>query len=159
MLEGISGNTVNGVGEAERRSPRQIFWSRKPETLVHEKMQRHTVDRFNSAPAFETIYTKADRGPRLDPPAPQKVAKTAAQWSGLLKACALNRPALRRAGSEAELAERWGLRLKDAKLGALRSRQMGVGWCCDSAGHERSKACLAQTVATFFKFNDRMKSC
>ena len=104
MLEGISGNAVNGVGEGLQRAPRQIFWSRKPETLVHEKIQRYTVDRFNNAPAFETIYTKADRGPRLDAPAPLSIEKSAAQWTIELKAFALNRPALRAAGSEAELA-------------------------------------------------------
>ena len=104
LLEGVSGNTVNGVGETIRRAPRQIFWSRKPETLVHEKMQRHTVNRFNSAPAFETIYTKAERGPRLAEPAPSKIEKSATQWSADLRAFALNRPALRAAGSEAELA-------------------------------------------------------
>ena len=99
MLDGISGNTVNGVGEGGRRSPRQIFWSRKPATLVHEKMQRHTVNRFNSASAFETIYTKADRGPRLDPAAPQKVGTSAAQWTDELRAFALNRPAMRNPGA------------------------------------------------------------
>ena len=100
MLEGISGNAVNGVGEGLQRAPRQIFWSRKPETLVHEKMQRYTVDRFNNAPAFETIYTKADRGPRLDAPAPLSIEKSAAQWTIELKAFARNRPALSAAGDQ-----------------------------------------------------------
>lgn len=81
-----------------------------------KKMQRHTVNRFNTAPAFETIYTKAGRGPRLAEPAARKVENTAVGWSAQLKAFALNRPAQRAAGSKVELV---GI----ATLGPL--------WVCD----------------------------
>ena len=109
LLAPRSGNAVNGVGETAPRRPNQVFWARKPETLVHAALQRATVERFNGVKVYHDVYANADRGPRkLPEPAPVRAEATPGEFTRRLKAFVLNRPAARPAdqaasGSEAEL--------------------------------------------------------
>lgn len=87
--EGLSGNDVNGLGEAAPRRPTPIFWHR-PEKEAFGALQDKVVERFNSVAAFHDVYAKGDRGPRKpDPIAPARRQGTAAGFTGELKAYAL----------------------------------------------------------------------
>ncbi len=89
LSPGVSGNTVNGLGEQSEKRPAPIFWHR-PERETHGAMQEYLVARFNAVPAFHTAYAKGDRGPRKpDPVAPDRVVRSAEEWTGLVKAFAL----------------------------------------------------------------------
>jgi len=109
LLPGVSGNEVNGVGEAACRRPRQIFWSLKPGSIAHGKLLNAVVERFDAVKAFHDVYALADRGPRrLPDPAPQKVGDSPENWTRRAKAFVRNDPGARPAeypgsGSEAEL--------------------------------------------------------
>jgi NAD-dependent dihydropyrimidine dehydrogenase PreA subunit len=109
LLAPLSGNAVNGVGETAPRRPRQVFWARKPETLVHAELQRATVERFNAVQAFHDVYALADRGPRrLPESAAARAQADPAVLTRAVKDFVLDRPDARPdgmpgAGSEAEL--------------------------------------------------------
>jgi hypothetical protein len=80
LLPSISGNELNGVGDAEIRQPRQIFWLKK--TAGHP---------FGP---LQDVYAKADRGiaPRSEP-APVTQSKEPAEWTALVKTFALEHEA------------------------------------------------------------------
>ena len=109
LLAHAAGNDINGVGETEKRRPRQIFWARKPEAVTHSALQSVVVDRFNGPPVLRDVYANAERGPRkLAPPAAERASGDARTWSARVKAFVLNeaggRPdAYPGAGSAAEL--------------------------------------------------------
>ncbi len=85
----MSGNTINGLGEAQPRRPTPIFWHR-PEREAFGAYQTKIVARFNSVPLLGEIYAHGDRGPRkIAPPASTRVEASAAQWTERLKAFAL----------------------------------------------------------------------
>ena len=46
LVPDISGNTINGHGETERRRPRYVYWGNNPGDIAHGDMQRwfYTVD-------------------------------------------------------------------------------------------------------------------
>lgn len=109
LLAPMSGNTINGVHETVKRRPRQVFWARKPETLVHADLQRATVERFNGVQAYHDVYALADRGPRKLPErTAARAGGTAQEITRRVKAFVLNQPGARPAeyagaGSEADL--------------------------------------------------------
>ena len=85
----VSGNQINGLGEAVRRRPTPIFWHR-PEREAFGEYQKRIVAGFNSVPVLADAYANGDRGPRkIAPPAVTKAEGTAAQWTERLKAFAL----------------------------------------------------------------------
>jgi epoxyqueuosine reductase QueG len=86
---GLSGNTVNGVGERAPRRPSPIFWHR-PEKEAFGALQEHVVARFNSVGVYHDVYAKGDRGPRKpDAVAPTRIEKSAAEWAAAVKTFAL----------------------------------------------------------------------
>lgn len=85
----LSGNTINGLGEAEARRPTPIFWHR-PEREAFGAYQTRIVARFNSVPILADIYSRGDRGPRkIAPPAATRVQASAAEFTARMKAFAL----------------------------------------------------------------------
>ena len=42
----VSGNTINGLGDAERRQPSYVYWGNSPDDVAHGDVQRwfYTVD-------------------------------------------------------------------------------------------------------------------
>jgi epoxyqueuosine reductase len=88
LYPSVSGNTVNGVGENTERRPTPIFWHR-PERESHGALQERVVARFNAVPEFHAAYAEGDRGPRMpDPVAPERVARSPAEWTGIVKSFA-----------------------------------------------------------------------
>jgi len=89
-LPAVSGNAVNGVGEAAPRRPTPIFWH-KPEIEAHGALQESIVAHFNAHPGLRRIYWDvAARGPKQLPPvAAQREARSAEAWSAALKEHAL----------------------------------------------------------------------
>lgn len=106
---GISGNTINGLGEPKPRSPTQIFWHRDTKGKELGEVQDHVVEKYNSVPALAKVYREADRGPRkLPEKVDQQVQKSPVEWTKAVKGFALNEPGARPEGvpgkgSEAEL--------------------------------------------------------
>jgi ferredoxin len=85
----VSGNTLNGLGEAEPRRPTPIFWHR-PEREAFGTYQERVVAQFQSVPALRAVYAEGDRGPRRpDPVAPARAAEPAGGWTDALKTFAL----------------------------------------------------------------------
>jgi epoxyqueuosine reductase len=86
---GLSGNAVNGAGEAAPRRATPIFWHR-PEREAFGRLQEHVVARFNSVPVYRDVYATGDRGPRrTDPVAPVLVERSPEAWTSAVKAFAL----------------------------------------------------------------------
>ncbi len=86
---GVSGNAINGLGEATQRPPTPIFWHR-PEREALGRLQEEVVARFNSVPAYRDVYARGDRGPRRpDPIADVRVERSAEQWTEAIKTFAL----------------------------------------------------------------------
>lgn len=89
----VSGNAINGLGEAQTRRPTPIFWHR-PEREAFGAYQTKIVARFNSVPVLADIYANGDRGPRkIAPPAATRIQATAAQFTAQMKAFALSHEA------------------------------------------------------------------
>ena len=36
----VSGNTINGLGDAERRQPSYVYWGNSPDDVAHGDVQR-----------------------------------------------------------------------------------------------------------------------
>lgn len=85
----ISGNTVNGVGEAAMRQPSRFFWH-PPEEQTHGALQRETSRRFDAIrsnhPAY---YPNADRGPELVDTARLQEPGGGEHWTKAVKAFVL----------------------------------------------------------------------
>jgi epoxyqueuosine reductase len=108
LVAQASGREVNGVGDPVKRSARQIFWARKPETVAHSAMQKHTVERFNGVTEFDAVYRNADRGPRLTGPAASKQTRSAEEWTVLVSNFVRNADGTR-AGGMSNAAEMVGI--------------------------------------------------
>jgi epoxyqueuosine reductase len=109
---GVSGNAINGLGEATPRRPRQVFWQAawlKPgASHPMAPLLAAVVEHFNRVSAFREAYAHADRGPRELPEPGSRLEDSAEGWTGRIKRFALNEPGARPAGypgagSEAEL--------------------------------------------------------
>jgi ferredoxin len=93
LPEGVSGNAVNGLGEAEPARPRPFFWH-PPGQHAFGELQRAIVDHHRQSEAIAAAYSRdADRGPRPLPRAGVRDERTAAQWSAELKTFALEHEA------------------------------------------------------------------
>ena len=83
----IRGTEINGVGETEKRRPTKIFWFRAPKHETFANVQRIITERFVSVEKLDHVYRYADRGPRKQSEvAPERVERTAEEWSTLVKA-------------------------------------------------------------------------
>ena len=90
LLPPISGNDFNGVGEAQPRRPRQIFWLKKTAGHPFGRLQDAVVNRYNSVPQLNEVYANADRGPQpRREPAAERVRRSAEAWTAGIKAFAL----------------------------------------------------------------------
>ena len=105
----LSGNTVNGVGEAHPRRPTKIFWHYDTRGKVFGEVQDALLARFLTHETVSKGFVGLDRGPEPPPecdapPGPG----TPEDWTRRVKAFALNEPGARPQGvpgegSEAEL--------------------------------------------------------
>ena len=89
-LPPVTGNAVNGLGEATPRRPTPIFWHR-PEREAHGKLQERIVTRFNAVPELNKAYFDRDaRGPRMLPEvSPEGVDRPPDEWVRTIKDFAL----------------------------------------------------------------------
>ena len=90
----VSGNAINGLGEAAARRPRQIYWHRA-ENLAHGDLQNWMVANYNKHPRLSQVFRgPGSRGPaKLDPVAETARIDTPAGWSAAVKDFALRNEA------------------------------------------------------------------
>lgn len=72
----ISGNTINGLGETERRQPRMVYWAPNPDDIPHGDLQRYFYTQGGDHAARAKI--REERQAILDTPLPDVAATTAA---------------------------------------------------------------------------------
>ncbi len=86
----VSGNAINGVGEAAVRRPSPVYWH-PPESIPHGKLQLWFYQHTPPDPAL--LEARRDRQAAveapLDPLAETKVERSAAEWSAEVKRVAL----------------------------------------------------------------------
>ena len=89
-LPAISGNTVNGLGEAEVRRASPFFWH-PADRQTHGDMQAYTSRQLRpkSGEDFSFRNPEVDRGPKPGPVAAEKAPGDAAYWTARLKMFAL----------------------------------------------------------------------
>lgn len=88
---GISGNAINGLGEAEFRRPRRIYWT-DPREIPHGEMMMWFLGKCNrEVPGTADLYNRhGGRGPRERAPiAATRVERSPAQWAAAVRAFAL----------------------------------------------------------------------
>lgn len=85
----LSGNTVNGLGEEAPRRPSPIYWH-APDATPHGRLQNYFYARNANAPG--AAEARARRQAILDAPvpelAPERVERSAEEWSAAVKAVA-----------------------------------------------------------------------
>ena len=85
----ISGNRVNGLGEAEPRRPSCFFWH-PPDRQTHGDLQRFVVQNFEIARQGHPHWdVNVDRGPKPIPANPERTPGDAAYWTETVKRFAL----------------------------------------------------------------------
>ncbi len=86
----VSGNTINGLGEAGRRRPSPIYW-RRAETIAHGPLMNYMIGKFQSVGVLREIYDRREnREPRkLVPVAAEQAGDTAENWTRAVKDFAL----------------------------------------------------------------------
>jgi epoxyqueuosine reductase len=85
----ISGNTVNGLGETQRRPPTPIMWHQPKRIPKFAAIQQEVNDRYESEPLLTGVFDTPDR---REPPAPiaeTRQSGTAAEWTARVKEFAL----------------------------------------------------------------------
>jgi epoxyqueuosine reductase len=90
----VSSETVNGVGEGERRQPSPFFWH-EPSLQTHGELQAYVVKRFyDSADVIEAFSRDPEtlalrpRGPDPIEVAAERVERSPAEWTEEVKAFA-----------------------------------------------------------------------
>jgi len=87
LMPGISGNTINGVGEAEHRRATPVYWH-DPETLAHGELQKWFYTQ--NADDEGINKARADRAEilaiELPPVADQPLQQPAQEWTAQLQA-------------------------------------------------------------------------
>jgi epoxyqueuosine reductase len=91
----VSGNTVNGLGERERRPPSPFFWH-DASLQTHGELQTYVVSRFFDSPGMAAAYHRDEetlklrpRGPDPIPVAPERAKRSPAEWTQAVKEFAL----------------------------------------------------------------------
>ena len=87
----VSGNAINGLGEAERAPPRPVFW-RTDGSIPHEDVMYYFYERYrdNERIAAARKYREETRAIEVSDIAAEKVERSAADWTGQVKAAALD---------------------------------------------------------------------
>jgi Pyruvate/2-oxoacid:ferredoxin oxidoreductase delta subunit len=88
----VSGNTLNGLGEADRRRPTPIYWHYAPHIdLPHRALQDYYQSQFDDKPELQDFHLKyGGRGARQAPDKPAVPVEDAAEsWTAKVKAFAL----------------------------------------------------------------------
>jgi epoxyqueuosine reductase len=95
----VSGNTVNGLGEAERRPPSPFFWH-EASLQTHGELQAYVLSRFYDEPGVADAYSRDEvthelrpRGPDPIPVAAERVERSPAEWTQAVKTFALENEA------------------------------------------------------------------
>ena len=91
LLPEVSGNAINGLGEAAPRRPQVIYWAPDPDTIPHGAAQRWFYQR-NDSP--ELAEERAIRAAEMARPLPEQAPEPAvegasldpADWSARIKA-------------------------------------------------------------------------
>ena len=86
-----SGNDINGLGESTRRKPSAFFWH-PPERQTHGRLQKEVTDYHRRSAAVRKHFSPTPpggRGPKAIPQAREKVQRSAAAWTSLIKEFAL----------------------------------------------------------------------
>jgi len=82
----VSGNSINGLSEAQRRRPTPIYWH-APDATPHGPLQRWFYARTNVEPAVQ--HARAERQSALDEPlaplAAEPRVQSATQWTTTVK--------------------------------------------------------------------------
>ncbi len=84
---GVSGNTVNGLGEQSVRRPSPFFWH-PPERQTHGELQQEVTDYHRRSAEVRHWFNPnppGGRGPEPVPRAEEIVEKSAAEWSALVR--------------------------------------------------------------------------
>lgn len=90
-MPGVSGNTINGLGEAEERRASPFFWhppDRQTHGLLQQKVTNHQQQVPNIARHFSP-HPPHGRGPEPIPQAKEKAPGTAPEWTTRIKSFAL----------------------------------------------------------------------
>ncbi len=85
MPADLSGNTVNGLGEAQRRPPTPIMWHHPKRVPAFAAIQSHVNEAYEGHPALTGAF---DIPERKGPPAPvadQRVVRTPQEWVDAVK--------------------------------------------------------------------------
>ena len=93
----VSGNTINGLGETERRQPAYVYWGNSPDDVAHGDVQRwfYTVDPGLDGYGEERARRAAIIDAPLTPLAETPQAVTEADFDGFSQAgLAASRPAV-----------------------------------------------------------------
>jgi len=84
-MPGVSGNTVNGLGESEPRPPSCFFWH-PPDRQTHGGLQRYVMTRMEAArDGGRNWGDVGDRGPVLVPIAAERSEGDAEAWTAATK--------------------------------------------------------------------------
>ena len=91
LFPDISGNAVNGLGEAGRRRPTPIFWHYGETELPHKSLQDYYLRQFDDKPELQDFHLKyGGRGDMRPPAKPEFPATdTPENWTRRVKAHAL----------------------------------------------------------------------
>lgn len=104
---GVSGNAINGLGEAVFRRPEVVYWAPEPDDIPHGRMQRWFYSVRPDEPAL--VRARAERQVILDRPMPEVTGAPAeqapAQWTEALERFAAD-GTCERVGV-AEMREEW----------------------------------------------------
>jgi len=91
----VSGNTVNGVGEKERRPPSPFFWH-EASLQTHGELQAYVASQFYDDREVNEAFSRdpdtlvyRPRGPDPIPVAAEQVERSAAEWTERVKEFAL----------------------------------------------------------------------
>ena len=87
----VSGNTINGRGEAHDRQPSPFFWH-PPDRQTHGALQREVTEYHRQSPAIRKEFSPeppGGRGPKPVQQAANRVERSADDWAGVIKAFAL----------------------------------------------------------------------
>ncbi len=91
----VSGNTVNGIGETERRPPSPFFWH-EASLQTHGELQAYVASQFYDEREVNEAFNRdpdtlvyLPRGPDPIPVAAERVERSPAEWTEAVKAFAL----------------------------------------------------------------------
>ena len=105
----ISGNEINGLGDDMKAPPTPVFW-RADGSVPHEKAMYYFYDRYkdNEAISESRRYRDATAAIEVSEIAPEKIEKSAGEWTALVKDWACD-PNLADAPGQAQGADDVGI--------------------------------------------------